>query len=659
METGAYADDPVGSPEGAIAEEQPRLEKIIVAIHGIGSQLRSSTIRSVAHRFGNRSHPPLPVMPLGFFNIAEGSAVRWSRLVANQEDGDLAKIGFAEVYWADIPKQLVQANDTLEESKAWGRTVVSRAQATYTHHVKAGKLTPEDFGLGIGVVEEVIETIGVLENLLTIADKAGIFKFEIGGLLNDYIGDVQIVTEFPYYRDKILYRFHETISAIIDTYTKCYPGYSPEIYIVAHSEGTVISFMGLLQALCGKSIVDPESKHPTIEPTWVTRVRGFMTIGSPIDKHIALWPALWDGFKMQSHSSASGQITLQSPSGKPITLNEQIKWRNYFDYADPVGFQLDTAVDFLHEINCDAFQFITEKHDYGYSRSLLPGKAHIDYWEDNDVFAHFIDDVVLLNGESKAVAPKNRKICGLISKLVPYAVSLSLHMAAVFVIYKAVTSTSASKVSEADALGAAASSIGWLTALLFCVTVAARVPRLVKPRLFRWKAAALVALLAGAGSVTLLSDAVASFFAFWLVKMPFADPTKLPMLGRLTLLTAASLLALIAGWLVPRKPKIGRRTLIAGGCFLVGMIVLARYRGPSPTPPIWPAVTAGAFFIYLWWLGILVFDLAFVWHRYIREAVFVKALRHWRRGKDAPPCTKMGLGAAPPETVTTSATGIS
>ena len=34
--------------------------------------------------------------------------------------------------------------------------------------------------------------------------------------------------------------------------------------------------------------------------------------------------------------------------------------------------------------------------------------------------------------------------------------------------------------------------------------------------------------------------------------------------------------------------------------------------------PIWPVFLAGAAFLYIWWLAIVLFDLTFVWHLYIR-----------------------------------------
>jgi hypothetical protein len=40
---------------------------------------------------------------------------------------------------------------------------------------------------------------------------------------------------------------------------------------------------------------------------------------------------------------------------------------------------------------------------------------------------------------------------------------------------------------------------------------------------------------------------------------------------------------------------------------------------------LWPAFSAGGIFLYLWWLAALIFDLSFVWHRYIRRNV---ALSH-------------------------------
>jgi hypothetical protein len=46
-------------------------------------------------------------------------------------------------------------------------------------------------------------------------------------------------------------------------------------------------------------------------------------------------------------------------------------------------------------------------------------------------------------------------------------------------------------------------------------------------------------------------------------------------------------------------------------------------------PPVWPVLLAGALFLYLWWLATLVFDLAFVWQRYVRGSVANDRLREW------------------------------
>lgn len=319
------------------------MDKVVVAIHGIGSQRRGDSIRSVAQRFGAYWEPPLPVMPLGYFHVGRGTEVHVSELETDPNH-PAAAIGFAEVFWADIPRGVAASEDTLEETKAWGASVVSRARATYLRNVAQPKLAGADFDLGAGVIEEIVETLDVMENLLVVADKAGVFKFEIGQLLRDYIGDVQVVTEFKLYRDMILYRFHAAMAKIVDRFDPIGPDKNCEIYLVAHSEGSVVSFLAMLQALSAGRILDPEGKLPPIDTGWIRHVRGFMTIGSPIDKHIVLWPKLWDGLRFARQ------------------LEQPIKWRNYYDFGDPIGFKLDAARDFLGEKGCKAFDF-EAKHD--------------------------------------------------------------------------------------------------------------------------------------------------------------------------------------------------------------------------------------------------------------------------------------------------------
>jgi amino acid transporter len=46
-------------------------------------------------------------------------------------------------------------------------------------------------------------------------------------------------------------------------------------------------------------------------------------------------------------------------------------------------------------------------------------------------------------------------------------------------------------------------------------------------------------------------------------------------------------------------------------------------------PPVWPVLLAAAGFLYLWWLATLIFDLAFVWQRYVRRSVANQRLREW------------------------------
>lgn len=613
-------------PQPDLMAGQAGLTRIVVAIHGIGKQLRSDTIRSVASRFGETCEPPVPVMPLGHFSIADGSSVRWS--VLESADAALSQIGFAEVYWADIPDRLVRANDTLEETKDWAGTVVGRARLLYekqvvaykeAHGLPAARMHDLDFKQGIDAIDTIAEGVNVIERLCLLGQKAGLPGFDFGCLLRDYVGDVQTVTEFPGHRNRILYRFHAVLNGIVAAFKEQY-GRVPEIHLVAHSEGTVIGLLALLQALSLQRIDDPDGSGAEQDGDWVRHVRGFMTIGSPIDKHIALWPSLWSEFKFQSTKVDTGWWIRRPDDEQGLILGQQIKWRNYFDFGDPVGFRLDEARHMLDAIGCKAFEFETLKHDHGYSRYWLPGKAHVDYWKDPDLFRHFIDTVVQPpSGRAPAPAPASKRFRGPFSLTIPYVLSFGLHLACVMAFLQGMLLLAA---RPSTGLGMVEQVDGWAALMvataLFLITVAARLPCLAKPE-GRWLIAAV--LCAGAAawcamqasaidSALLLGMVGIGALLTWLLRL------RQTLKGRALLLWCGAL-ACLALWF-----GVGRVSLGAG----------------------LSAATMFLAFIYLWWLGIILFDLAFVWHRYIRDAVTVRTLRDWTHHRDSMPDPYLGLG---------------
>jgi hypothetical protein len=575
------------------------ITKVVVAIHGIGNQTRSSTIRYVVRQFGDRRPKKLPLMPLGYFHIGPGVESVVSRLPVDPKD-PLEGIGFVEVFWADIPRGIVEKKDTLEETKAWGRTIVSQAEGLYGTRIQSGaQLRPRDFALAGGVVDEVVEAISVLENLSAVAEKAGFFKFDLAPLLRDYVDDVQVVTEFEHFRREILLCFHKTMSHIEKVFKDCGRD-PPEIYIVAHSEGTVISFLGLLEALAGIPI-------DGVSHSWVDRVRGYMTIGSPIDKHLILWPRLWNHVR--------GRLAVDKA--------DKIKWRNYYDFGDPVGFELDTAREFLLDEGCTAFEF-EKKHDIGFARYPLPGKAHNDYWQDAEVFGHFIDDVVSPAKDATAPPkpPANKNLMRLSSRALPYLLVFLVHAGAVYALFKGVSGF----YLEKPKAGEFAPQMLVLGFFFMIVTIAARLPRLTRSFASRWFEV-LALLILSCGSLFALHSA-AEFVGNAVAKF-VTSPLSAVDFGRISV-AAFGLIVVLAGWAAPRKPRWGRQCILWTGGVLMAIVVISNFNdATAKDPEMWPAVLGSAGFLYLWWLGILLFDLTFIWHRYVRDSVAIKALSRW------------------------------
>lgn len=267
----------------------------------------------------------------------------------------------------------------------------------------------------------------MLERVTWLGDRAGIFKFNLRKLLQDYLGDVQLVADFGTYRGKILEQFYEVMST---AFALSKSG-QPELYLVAHSEGSVIAFLGILTAWS-----QPGSYK------WVKSIRGLMTIGSPIETHHLLWLDLWQ--------TVGAEAKGLRPSAPPLPKDKRIKWWNYLDSGDPIAYRLDKTREWLNKAPAeegaprwsDYFEFENDKkevYEKEFSRYSFPGKAHIDYWDDYKVFGHFIQNIVRPPGQQPSdkfsKPPEDRWSAKVISGTVPYLLVAVLLFAAVFALY--------------------------------------------------------------------------------------------------------------------------------------------------------------------------------------------------------------------------------
>jgi hypothetical protein len=615
-------------PAGTLGKD----EKIIVAVHGIGDQFNFATIQTVAFRFCSVYKVPAGV-PLGSFHakkLGQTGAFLFEEKEYPEASKVLKNTVFAEAYWADIPRKPVKEGHTVEESKKWATTIVERFRLRCTN--QQGGLDQRSYEKTKQVLQEMIETIAVLDRLCFLASKAGIFTFDLGKILTDYLGDVQIVTEFKDYRQKILDQFFQVMKTVADQYPNA------EIHIVAHSEGTVISFLGLISALYNyQDQLEGEDQDKRKDWEWIKQVRGYLTIGSPIDKHLILWPDLLEKLKPKEDA----ELYLPKPA---------IEWLNFYDFGDPIGFELDTAREWLGKHNLlkdpkvdEGFHFDEKTNDIGFSRYWFPGKAHNDYWNDTELFGYFIQNVVNKPSgkEEKGNSQENRptefknppgsKLWPRVTtQIAPYSLIVTLLAVAVYILYKAV----ATAFNFAESAGTIFTNVVGLTSLLAGVTIMARIPRLMNMKLglpigalgFSFLALIYYFLIPAQEPDNRFSASAQVLFNSLKINLPsLLDP----------LIGLAIVVVIVVYLLNYFFPKWGLWTLLLPGFLGVINIVIYHYKDSSEHGPLWPVALALAGFLYLWWLTALLFDLVFVWHSYIRFSLINERMRSMAKGQTA------------------------
>jgi hypothetical protein len=282
-----------------------------------------------------------------------------------------------------------------------------------------------------------------------------------------------------------------------------------------------------------------------------------------------------------------------------------------------------------------------DEHDVGFSRYVLPGKAHVDYWRDNDVFAHFLENVVNLPKPekrvstapvAKAATPQNRWLAGFTATVFPYALVGALMFLAVFFLYTPVADTLKAEGPKLLSSRETFFNLTGLTLLLAGMTAAVRTPRVTQS--LRWWLGAWVFFLAALAVYPILVAAVtqdvintALAFPFLPIVRFYGHDMALPLVILVTTVVATV-------WSY-KKPARGVWPLLGPGALVALAIVVRILRQDDSDTKLWPIVLGSAAFLYLWWLATLLFDLSVVWHFYVRWSSAMDTMRQMIKTPEA------------------------
>lgn len=370
-------------------EDSLMIHKHVVVVHGIGDQKPNETVIGFMNEFV-RSLPDHIRDTVHVHNLLEtvgaGTATpsASSRALTSghpaylilEDRGQKVLLSFSEVYWQPITNAYLAVNEGIPPIPIF----------TWAHSINTRMFHG---GASFHIAREAIDNLEILlrllRNLAVIYKKSGDFA----DITSKFLGDVEMYVESDEIRGKIDAEFIRVLARVHLFFAEPgahhkvrrdmrlqddWPGLSdPEIYIVAHSEGTVISYASLVQA------ASEREKNPS-RHAWLPRVSGLVTMGSPLDKHYSIWDTR---FPLD---------ILQHDTGL------RIPWFNYWDRSDPVAYGLKTLKPNDPQRTTDASKLFAVKFDKGFIRYSLPGKAHIDYWHDKAVYTDIVQAVMGLGG---------------------------------------------------------------------------------------------------------------------------------------------------------------------------------------------------------------------------------------------------------------------
>jgi hypothetical protein len=86
--------------------------------------------------------------------------------------------------------------------------------------------------------------------------------------------------------------------------------------------------------------------------------------------------------------------------------------------------------------------------------------------------------------------------------------------------------------------------------------------------------------------------------------------------------------------------------MVATGSLTVMSLALSNIIADTDHRELLPVLIGGAVFVYLWWLSVLVFDLTFIWHQYIRNSLALRRMQECFNNSYRQPFVSRGIGTA-------------
>lgn len=384
--------------------------RYIIVVHGIAEQRKGETVLAVINRcaearrndpcaspgvitlgmalgqtgrpeYDERPSHPRPSTPLPwleFGGIPRDPSIDPAPSFLGLGSGSGQNLRFVDLWWADLMKE--DEDFVLVPPSSWARGLIGRL-----------KLRGSDDGTAatVALLEPLAQTLAGVDLLLTFRHPEVRRRLMLG-----IVGDVQQYGEYALCRGAAVRRFHRVMEEVKRIHEQVTGGAPARFTIIAHSLGSVLALDALTYAYAQdpvrganrpaqatdnlpfpgylRTFRGAPEQPPSVD--WVDDVDCLVTIGSPIDKYLNIW---WFNYGYLNDPGWIDQARLaQRPAEAP-----RIRHLNFADEQDPVGHRLnDLARRPVYRELFDRFE------DMVFSRYLIPGMAHNEYWNDLDLF---------------------------------------------------------------------------------------------------------------------------------------------------------------------------------------------------------------------------------------------------------------------------------